>query len=306
MEQARAAIPAVPLFQDLYLCTAGKSVCCPEHSFGPDVRLNYLIHYILSGKGRFETDEKQYFLHQGQGFLIEPGLTTRYCADKDQPWSYLWIGFNGTLASKLLKTLGLGRSQPVFSCQIQNELEEIADMLLLPASSDVELSLNQHRLLLSFFHLLAQNLSAETQNDTNESKSNYHIYKALNFIRSNYSNQIHVSDVANYLGISRFHLFHLFKETIGHSPQEYIAGFCLGRAREMLTTTDFSVKEIAYVCGYSNTEIFSKAFKRKYCLSPFQYRRYALEHPGINPIDYIRRIKERRNSHESEPSSPSQ
>lgn len=303
MEYARAALPAVPLFQDLYLCTAGKSVCCPGHGFGPDVRLNYLIHCVLSGKGCFETDEKQYFLSKGQGFLIEPGLTTRYFADDAQPWSYIWIGFNGTLAPKIVKTLGLGPKRPVFSFKNLKELEETADKLLLPASSDTELSLNQHTLLLSFFHLLAQNLAGEG-GDGADSRSNYHIYKALSFIRSNYANQIRVIDVANYLGINRFYLSDLFQKTMGHSPQEYISSFCLGRAREMLTTTNIPVTEIAYACGYSNIEIFSKAFKRKYLASPSQYRKYALEHPGVNPMDYIRKLKEERTARETQSADP--
>lgn len=285
MEKAQAALPAVPLFQDLYLCTAGKSVCSPEHSFGPDVRRNYLIHYILSGHGYFATEDKQYTLYPGQGFFIAPGWTTRYMADQKEPWTYIWLGFNGTMAPELVKRLGLGQRSPVFSCPAAKELEAIAGKLLLPADSDRLLSLKQHTYLLSFLQLLAENLAHEPEGVSGEEKSNYHINKALNFIRANYANQIHVQDIANYLGISRFHLCRLFKETMHCSPQEYVAAFCLGQARELLTTTELPVGEIALLCGYSNAEVFSKAFKKKYLSSPVQYRRYSVEHPGVNPME---------------------
>lgn len=39
-------------FNDLYLCLCGYSKCEPLHSFGPAVRPNYILHYILEGKGR--------------------------------------------------------------------------------------------------------------------------------------------------------------------------------------------------------------------------------------------------------------
>ena len=39
-------------FSDLYLCYCGYAKCEPLHSFGPAVRSNYLIHYILEGKCR--------------------------------------------------------------------------------------------------------------------------------------------------------------------------------------------------------------------------------------------------------------
>ncbi len=293
MEKAQAALPAVPLFQDLYLCTAGKSVCFSEHSFGPDVRRNYLIHYILSGYGSFVTEDKQYRLCPGQGFFIEPGWTTCYRADKEEPWTYVWVGFNGTQAAELVKGLGLGRGCPVFSCAASKELEEAVEHLLLSAPSDALLSLNQHRYLLAFLHVLAQNLASEPEAAAaGESRGNYHIDKALNFIRANYANQIHVQDIAAYLGISRYHLCRLFKESVGCSPQEYVASFCLGQARELLTTTEISVGEVALLCGYSNVEVFSKAFKKKYLTSPAQYRHYALEHPGVNPMEYFQRLEE--------------
>lgn len=298
MEQVKVALPAVPLFRDLYLCSAGRSVCSPGHSFGPEVRRNYLIHYILSGYGCFEVEGKQYMLEPGQGFLIEPGWTTRYTADEDKPWTYIWAGFNGTMVPKLLHELRLGQGQPVFSCPEADVLGKAVEELFYTADSDALLSLNQHRFLLSFFQVLAEHMAPERGDTVLESRTNYHIQKAMKFIRANYANQLHVEDIASYLGISRFHLCHLFKEVMGHSPQEYVTGVCLGQARELLTTTEFAVGEIALLCGYSNAEIFSKAFKKKYLISPSQYRRYTKEHPGVNPVEYIRELQRKRENKE--------
>ncbi len=68
-------------FKDLYLCFCGMSACRPNHSFGPAVRPNYIIHYILSGKGTYQVGERRYEIRQGQGFLIEPEAVTFYKAD---------------------------------------------------------------------------------------------------------------------------------------------------------------------------------------------------------------------------------
>ena len=39
-------------FSDLYLCFCGLAKCEPNHSFGPGIRDNYIIHYITKGKGK--------------------------------------------------------------------------------------------------------------------------------------------------------------------------------------------------------------------------------------------------------------
>ena len=40
-------------FSDLYLCFCGLAKCEPNHSFGPGIRDNYIIHYITKGKGKY-------------------------------------------------------------------------------------------------------------------------------------------------------------------------------------------------------------------------------------------------------------
>lgn len=286
MERANVLIPGTRIFEDLYFCGGGRSVCLPDHSFGPDVRFNYLIHYIISGKGIFETDDLRYPLCQGQGFLIEPGVSTFYQADQHNPWSYLWISFHGRLAGQIVRDLGMGKERPVFSCENGKALEEILDRLF--AASHTASSLYQHSQLLAFLHVLAGKPEARPHLDGFKSRPNYHIDKALAFIRANYSNHLKISDIANYLGISRIYLFSLFREHMGQSPQEYLANFRLGCARELLTTTSCSVSEIALLCGYKNSGVFANAFKRKYQISPSLYQKYNQEHPETNPTEFAR------------------
>lgn len=246
MEKARLLLPGNRLFDDLYFCGGGRSSCFPGHSFGPDVRLNYLIHYVISGKGLFETDSRRYYLSKGQCFLIEPGVSTFYQADDQEPWTYLWLSFNGILAGKILRELGIRRDHPVFSCENGTGLEEILDRLF--EASGSEASLYQHSQLLAFLCQLSDKPQAGRSKDSFGNRANYHIDRALAFIRANYSQGLQVSDLANYLGISRNYLFTLFSRHLGQSPQEYLSGYRLGCARELLTTTDYSVSDTALLC----------------------------------------------------------
>ncbi len=119
----------------LSITTFGKSHTYPGHYYGPAMRPYYLIHYILSGKGVFQSyhgDSRTYRLHQGQGFLIEPGFVNRYESDASEPWSYIWVAFSGSEARSIIETLGLSQEEPIFSCTPEQgrALEKCIDRML--------------------------------------------------------------------------------------------------------------------------------------------------------------------------------
>lgn len=59
----------------------------------------------------YQVGERQYHLSKGQGFLIEPETMTFYQAEKEEPWNYLWVGFVGSGAGKLVQDIGLNSRQ---------------------------------------------------------------------------------------------------------------------------------------------------------------------------------------------------
>lgn len=92
-----------PKFKDFHLCFCGFAECKPLHSYGPAARPNYILHYVMKGKGIYQVGETKYQLKEGQVFLIEPESLTFYQADKTDPWSYLWVGFGGTEAQRFVR-----------------------------------------------------------------------------------------------------------------------------------------------------------------------------------------------------------
>lgn len=112
-------------FSDLYLCFCGYEACQPFHSYGPAVRPNYVIHYIISGKGIFTIGNRTYRLTAGQGFFLMPNVRTYYEADADDPWTYLWIGFDGEKAASYVQELGLSEEHPVYQCNFSGELQSL-------------------------------------------------------------------------------------------------------------------------------------------------------------------------------------
>lgn len=258
-------------FQDLYLCFCGYAKCEPLHSFGPAVRPNYILHYILEGKGRYYVGDTQYELQAGQGFLIEPEVQTFYQADQSDPWTYLWVGFSGSHAKEYLKDIGINSRQLIFWCGYGDELKQLVINMLKNNTSSTTNQFLLESLLYSFFSILAQDIDIIPTTSANE--ENMYIRKAIEYIHNNYSNNIKVTDIADYVCIDRSYLYRLFRQNMDQSPQDYLANYRITRAAELLSITDLPIGGVALSCGYQDSLVFSKAFKLKRGLTPSQYRK---------------------------------
>ncbi len=260
------------LFHELNLCFCGYSICQPGHSFGPAVRPNYIVHYILDGQGEYQLGGCTYTLKKGQGFLIAPNVMTTYRADRENPWVYLWVGFEGGRAAGMLNEIGLNDRMPIFTANCGAALLDIVKALLECGEEGIDQYLSAQSLLHRFFACLAHDLSRQ-QAVLHWRQQNYYVRAAEEFIRQHYAENIRVQDIADHVGISRAYLTALFQKIQQVSPSEYLSSFRLTRAREQLTITDLPVGTIASLCGYRDPLVFSKAFKLKAGMTPTQYRR---------------------------------
>ena len=100
-----------------------------------------------------------------------------------------------------------------------------------------------------------------------------YINQAIEYIKNNYWDGIHIYDIAKYLCIDRSYLYLLFHKYLEQSPQDYLATFRLTKASELLSTTTLSIESISNSCGYGDPATFSKAFKRWKSMSPSKYRK---------------------------------
>ena len=265
-------------FSDFYLCYCGHARCEPLHSYGPAVRPNYLLHYILDGSGIYHVEDQDFPLHKGDGFLIEPNKQTFYQASEEDPWTYLWIGFDGAKCESCLHSLGLGSDRLTFHCEDDGSLLKRVDSMLTYNKSDTEADFMLQSLLCQFFARLAKGISwGPERHLSKRGRENLYIHQAMEYIRNNYANGITVADIAGYVALNRSYLFTLFRRVLGVSPQECLTQFRLTRAKEQLTLTDASVANIAMSCGYQDPQVFSKAFKQQFGITPVKYRKWDRE-----------------------------
>lgn len=84
---------------------------------------------------------------------------------------------------------------------------------------------------------------------------------------------IDMDELSHNLGISKFYMHKLFKNTFGKNIYESIKSIRLQKAASLLLTNKYStISEVANLCGYSSHSSFIKAFRNKFDVSPKEWR----------------------------------
>lgn len=112
------------------------------------------------------------------------------------------------------------------------------------------------------------------KNAVQEDSERPSIRKIASYIKQNYSSQISLSSVALDNFISPEHLSRSFKEKMGKGFNEFLSEIRLEEAKKILESNDkLSISEIAYSCGFNDSNYFSDKFKKAYGVPPLRYRK---------------------------------
>lgn len=96
--------------------------------------------------------------------------------------------------------------------------------------------------------------------------------KAVKYLEAGLESNLTVDDIAAQAGISKPHLFMLFRNYLQCSPHRYLTACRLNRAQTLLAGGGRSIKEIALHCGFESLECFYRSFKKHSGLTPAAYR----------------------------------
>ncbi|MDE7294184.1 MAG: helix-turn-helix transcriptional regulator, partial [Oscillospiraceae bacterium] len=82
-----------------------------------------------------------------------------------------------------------------------------------------------------------------------------------------------MDDLCAVSGVSGQYICLLFKRTLGTRPMEYIAKRRIQAAKELLTSSDKTVENIAIETGFCTASYFCKLFKRYEGMTPIQFKK---------------------------------
>lgn len=233
----------------------------------------YQMLYTIEGQGYFMSDHlnQPITLREGDIHLLFPGEWHSYYPDKETGWKSYWIGFKGQNMDVRLKEGFLSPEKPIYHVGYS---EELVQLYRSAYNAAIEEAAYSQQLLAGIVnHMIGLMYSLERNIILNKNQSHVDMIKRAQLrIREDVEKSLTIQQLAEEFGISYSTFRKLFKEYTGISPALYQQDLKLQRAKELLTSTDLSVKEIAYRLNFETPDYFSSRFKIKTGRRPSELR----------------------------------
>ena len=241
----------------------GYSADKKDTTFGPKKRGYYIVCYVLSGKGFYNNTA----VGKDEGFLVTPEIFEHIYPDNDEPWELLWFISIDNKMTELFEYYRADKNL-VFKHNCPVELSEIKELVI----AENRKTVNDARMLELFLSVFKYHLNTEADNLEDKTAAQKYIDFSVNYIKTHFSQNLTVSKLTKLLGISQPYLYKIFKDAFDKSPKSFITDYRMNVAKEMLSETDFTISEIAYKTGFSDSFAFSKCFSAKVGIAPTEYR----------------------------------
>ena len=251
---------------------------------------DWLLIATLAGRGRFGVEREdgpdEFTTTAGDLVLFRPRTHHDYAvAAEPGHWELLWTHFHPRpdwspwlLWPETAPGVMLLRPEDAGVCQ--KILGRFAEANAV--ATGVLPSAQRHRETFAMNALEEVLLWCDTQNPlAAPSRLDERVREAMEYLGKRLAEPVSLDSLAAACGLSVSRLAHLFRAQVGLTPQQFLEGQRLSRARQLLELTPRPIGTIAAEVGYENPFYFTLRFKRATGLSPREYRKkYGA---GLNP-----------------------
>lgn len=211
---------------------------------------------VFSGKLCFEENGKEVDVCAGEYYIQRAGLVQTGIRKSDLP-RYYYIHFTSAeyFSGEGLSIKGVANTEELLPLLTRLDKAYISGA---PSIICEELFLR----VLSKLYLSADKSAEESPAE-----------QAARYIEEHINEKFRISDVAARLGYTDDYLIRTFKKSYGRTPYDYLISLRISSAKQLLLTTNRSVAQIAFECGWTDTVSFHKAFVARTGEPPAVWRR---------------------------------
>lgn len=246
---------------------------------------HYLLNFIVHGDRTVITPRVTYTIHSGEILALPPYLYHKTVPASSEYYESILIKFSKDFVKPFTDKLGGRILEEIYdmpykkieSEEKRNIVFKIAWDMLKVAETPTDSTYDDFKLQIMLFQLLLFLYEYAKMDDgqavMNPATLSPQIMDAVYFIESEYSHSINIADAAKRAGYSVSYFSRLFQNQLGVSYSEYCNNVRLRHVQHELLTTEKTITEIALDTGFSFPGNMSSCFKKKYGISPLQYKK---------------------------------
>lgn len=243
----------------------------------PRTNLDYELMIGVAGRVHFEIAGKPLTLAAGELLVIPPG-THFYGRDAEENVGFYWLHFE----MKGMEVATAGENPAFNQPQLwqlplyeQNLILDNELLLLQQLQTIKEMELPTHQLLDSYTATLLLSIKEKylLSFQENDSEKHFLIDYLKEYLQRNYRRKITVAELASYFGYNKAYLSNLFSREVGQTVTQYLHMLRLEQGRQLLLTTNDSIREVAEKVGIEDEKYFSRLFQKQFLLAPRSYRK---------------------------------
>ena len=231
----------------------------------------FQIIYISEGAGIFENQHGRFSIKPGSIIFLFPGIWHRYKPLMKTGWTENYIGFNGKFANSLFNHKLFTPQTPVLHIGNKEEILDtylkIFDLVQSEQPGFQQIASGMTMKLLGYI------ISIEKQKGFSGKRIAKIIEEARFMMRKHVNQEINLEQIARQHHVGYSYFRQMFKKYTGVSPGQYHLQLRILRAKELLATTNKSVKEISFDLGFKSIYYFSNMFKKKEGMNPSTFRK---------------------------------
>lgn len=225
----------------------------------------FILEYIVSGKGYLKINGKLHTLQANDVYLLEPGSSHEYFADRDDPFKKYWVNFKSDVFFNIFSEYDLDKIYVFHDVDISEEMTKIFELEKVSLYND-QIYKEASKHLFTIFMKLAEKNQIKTHGSTVAQQILAELDKSID-------SNISIDEICNTLFISRSKLIREFKKYYDVTPHAYLMNRKVAFSKMLLQNTSHSIKSIANHLGFADEHYFSNVFKTKTGMTPSEYRK---------------------------------
>lgn len=230
------------------------------------------FHYVLEGIAYTKFRDNEMEIKHGHFYVMRPDIIHAHyqkCGTSHKAFSMAWsmnVSADNDGFTDMFNSISPELRQDDGS--IRREFDNFVNEY--NSNLPVEfLKFDFCRILYAIVRTLGIIQSPENRNNLEKSI----IEEALLFMNDNIEGDLKASDIANAIHISYPHLSRLFSKVLNSSVKKTYNDMKIEKAKNLLKQTCLTVKQIALQSGFSNSNYFYEAFKKKTGITPMEFKK---------------------------------